>query len=73
MDKTIQAMPLAGAVTSPYVVLSEDQVVEFMEPGDVTIEFSSGRTVNHTVLGGSRYSIIAGTKSLTFSGGFSVA
>ena len=72
MDKNIQAMPLVGDATSPYTVQDSDDVVEFTESGTATITFDDNSIRTSTVLEGSRYAIANGTKTITFSGTFSV-
>ena len=72
MDKNIQAMPLVGNAASPYTIEDTDDVVEFGAGGDVTITFEDGSTKTHTVLAGSRYAIANGTKTIEFSGTFSI-
>ncbi len=69
----IQGMPLGkGNATSPYSVESTDNVVEFVEAGDVTCTFLGGGTTVTTVLVGSRYGISNGVATITFGGVFNV-
>ena len=72
MDKNIQAMPLVGDATSPHAIEETDAVVEFKTAGSATVTFQDGTHVNATVMEGGRYAIVNGTKSITFSGTFSV-
>lgn len=75
MNKTIQSSVLArGNATSPYTVqVTGDDVVEFVEAGDVTCTFANGTTTDTTVLAGSRYAIGNGVITITFGGAFNVS
>jgi len=70
----IQGMPLGrGNAVSPYTVLDTDNVIEFIDDGDVNCTLSDGTITTTTVLGGSRYSISSDVKNITFSGTFNVS
>ncbi len=71
-SEIIQGMPLGrGNAVSPHTVGGGDSVIEFTTAGTVTCTMSTGTSVT-TVLAGSRYSIGAGVKIITFGGTFSI-
>lgn len=71
--ETVQAPTLGGGnVISPYVVMPEDRVVEFITAGEVECRLENGTLTNTTVLGGARYAIGAGVTVITFAGVFNI-
>ncbi len=72
--RPIQGMPLGkGNAISPVTLEQSDNVVEFIEAGDVTCTLEDGSTTVTTVLAGSRYGIGNGVTIITFGGTFNVS
>ena len=72
--RPIQAMPLGKGfgATSPYTVQPTDNVVEFVEAGQVTIDFIDGTQVQGSVLAGSRYAIPNYVTTITTTSEFNI-